>query len=137
MTTSLQVFDPAMCCSTGICGPSVEPKLIRFAADLEWLASCGVSVERFNLAQQPQAFVQNEAAKRALEAQGEAALPLILVDGAVKSSGIYPSREQLAEWARVAVTVCGCEETDTTGASSCCCGPKASGDSPKKSKCCC
>ena len=53
--TAVRVFDPAMCCSTGICGPSVDPELVRFAADLDWLKSQGVSVERFNLSQQPAA----------------------------------------------------------------------------------
>ena len=104
MSATVQVFDPAMCCSTGICGPSVDPQLIRFAADLEWLSGRGVSVERFNLAQQPKAFAESAAAKQALEAKGEAALPLILVDGKEKSSGTYPSREQLAEWAGIATT---------------------------------
>ena len=103
MTTTIQVFDPAMCCSTGICGPSVEPQLIRFAADLEWVQSQGVVVERFNLAQQPQAFVDNTIAKEALESGGEQALPLTIVNGSAKARGTYPSREELAEWAGVSV----------------------------------
>ena len=103
MTTTIQVFDPAMCCSTGICGPSVEPQLIRFAADLEWVQSQGVVVERFNLAQQPQAFVDNTIAKEALESGGEQALPLTIVNGSAKARGTYPSREQLAEWAGLSV----------------------------------
>lgn len=53
---SVKVFDPAMCCSTGVCGPSVDPKLVRFAADLDWLRSKEAGVERYNLAQQPAAF---------------------------------------------------------------------------------
>ena len=99
--TVVHVFDPAMCCSTGICGPSVDPKLIRFAADLEWLASQGVEVERFNLSQQPAGFANDAAVKAALEAKGEAGLPLVKVNGEVKSSGVYPSREELAAWAGV------------------------------------
>ena len=90
-----------MCCSTGICGPSVEPHLIRFAADLKWLEESGASVERYNLAQQPQAFAENAAVKQALEAKGAAALPLIIIDGIVKSSGFYPLRGELAKWARI------------------------------------
>jgi hypothetical protein len=135
MSVTIQVFDPAMCCSTGICGPSVEPQLIGFAADLEWLQSRGVSVERFNLAQQPKAFAESAAAKLALEGKGEAALPLIIVDGAEKSSGTYPSRKQLAEWAGV---VCESEppEANKATSGSCCGGSKASGDASKKSKCC-
>jgi AhpD family alkylhydroperoxidase len=101
MSTQVRVFDPAMCCSTGVCGPSVDPALARFSADLDWLKSRDVSVERFNLAQQPAAFVEHASVKQALDASGEAALPLILVNGAVKSAGTYPTREQLAEWAGV------------------------------------
>jgi AhpD family alkylhydroperoxidase len=100
--TLVQVFDPAMCCSSGVCGPSVDPKLVRFAADIDWLKSQGVSVERFNLAQEPRAFAENAAAKDALAADGEAALPLVQVGGEVKSRGAYPSREELAAWTGVA-----------------------------------
>lgn len=99
----VQVFDPAMCCSTGVCGPSVDPKLVRFAADLDWLKSKGVSVERFNLAQQPAAFASNAQVKAALEASVEDALPLVMVDGKVQSTGRYPSRAELADWAGIAV----------------------------------
>lgn len=96
------VFDPAMCCSTGVCGPSVDPQLARFSADLDWLKGQGAAVERFNLAQQPAKFVEDAAVKAALEAKGEAALPLIEVDGQVKSLGVYPTREELAAWAGLA-----------------------------------
>ena len=97
--TLVQVFDPAMCCSTGVCGPSVDPQLVRFAADLDWLHSQGISVERFNLAQQPGAFAGDAAVRAALESDGETALPLVKVDGEVKSRGAYPSRDELASWA--------------------------------------
>ena len=50
-TQTLQVFDPAMCCSTGVCGPEVDTKLVQFAADLDWLKSQGVIVQRHNLSQ--------------------------------------------------------------------------------------
>lgn len=95
---SVQIFDPAMCCSTGVCGPVVDPKLSRFAADLNWLAAQGASVERFNLAQQPEAFAANEQVKRALQAEGTECLPLILVNGVIVSKGAYPERDQLARW---------------------------------------
>ncbi len=98
---SLQVFDPAMCCPSGVCGPSVDPQLPRFAADLEWLVSKGVSVERFNLAQQPEAFAANAQVKQALEGDGTDCLPLILLNEVIVSKGSYPDREKLARWARV------------------------------------
>ena len=99
MVKQLEVFDPAMCCSTGVCGPNPDPVLPRFAADLHWLASQGVLVERYNLAQQPQAFVANETVKAALAEYGNECLPLILADGMVVSRGAYPTRGGLAQLA--------------------------------------
>ena len=77
----LQVFDPPMCCSSGVCGPSVDPTLARFAADLEWLKSKGIEVERCNLAQDPGAFVHNPTLKMALNSKGIECLPLLSLDG--------------------------------------------------------
>jgi AhpD family alkylhydroperoxidase len=94
----LQVFDPPMCCSTGVCGPAPDPVLPRFAADFHWLAQRGVIVERYNLAQEPQAFAANEAVKAALAEFGNDCLPLILVNGAIISRGSYPAREELARF---------------------------------------
>jgi hypothetical protein len=93
----LEVFDPAMCCSTGVCGPEVDPTLVRFAANLEWLAGQGVEVHRYNLAQEPAAFAASDVVKRAIEDNGIECLPVVLVDGRVASMGAYPSRDQLAK----------------------------------------
>ena len=100
----LEVFDPAMCCSSGVCGPSVDPALARFAGDAEWLSARGVAVERFNLAQQPGAFAASAVVREALQARGESCLPLILVDGAIVSEGVYPERAELATLAGLAPT---------------------------------
>ena len=92
----VEVFDPPMCCSTGVCGPKVDPALVKFAADLHWLANQRIEVERYNLAQQPQAFAGNALVKGALKEHGNDCLPLILLDGSVVSRGRYPSRDELA-----------------------------------------
>jgi len=92
----LQVFDPAMCCSTGICGPDVDPKLVQFAAALDWLKSQGVIVQRHTLSQTPAAFVENELVRTALEEKGEAALPILLINGKVAETGRYLERGELA-----------------------------------------
>lgn len=97
----LQVFDPAMCCSTGVCGPSVDPALPRFAADLEWLKSKGLHVERYNLAQQISAFTSNPVVKQTLNAKGSTCLPLLLLDGVIVAEGTYPTREQLSSLTHV------------------------------------
>jgi len=97
-TKTLSVYDPAMCCSTGICGSDVDPQLARFSSDLEWLRAQGVKVERFNLAQEPGAFADDTSVKGVLENKGEAGLPLIKVGDTIVSSGTYPSRDELAAW---------------------------------------
>lgn len=94
--TKLEIFDPAMCCSTGVCGPSVDPVLPRFAANLEWLQARGVVIERFNLSQEPGAFIARAAVKEALSVQGNACLPLILVNNQIASRGEYLTRDALA-----------------------------------------
>ncbi len=92
----LEVFDPPMCCSSGVCGPKVDPVLPRFAGDLEWLKAQGINVTRYNLAQQPMAFVENTIVRDALEKEDVGCLPLILVDGKIESRGVYLVREALA-----------------------------------------
>jgi Arsenical resistance operon protein ArsD len=99
--TTIHVFDPAMCCSTGVCGPSVDPRLALLAADLDWLRAQGVAIERFNLAQQPAAFAADAAVRAVLEAKGDTGLPVIKVNDEIKSVGEYPSRADLATWAGI------------------------------------
>ena len=99
---TVEVFDPAMCCSTGVCGPSVDPALVRFAADLEWLTAHGASVVRATLSQQPERFVATEPVRVALAEQGEKALPAVVVDGRLYATGRYPGRAELAWWAGLA-----------------------------------
>ncbi len=92
----LRIFDPAMCCSTGVCGPGVDPVLARFAGSLAGLEqSPGVRIERFNLGQQPQAFAEDAEVRALLADAGEQRLPFIFVDGRLRFQGLYPDREEL------------------------------------------
>jgi hypothetical protein len=102
--THVEVFDPPMCCSSGVCGPAVDPMLAVFAADLEWLTSQGVQVARHNLAQNPQAFVTHPVVRDLLQRDGDACLPLVLVDGEIASRGAYPRRDALARLAGLAAS---------------------------------
>lgn len=101
---TLQVYDKPTCCLTGVCSPQVDPVLPRFAADLTWLLTQGVSVERFNLAMQPQDFVLLPDVKTAMQKGYEQALPLVRVNEKIVSMGQYPSREQLAAWCGLGAT---------------------------------
>lgn len=120
----LSVFDPPMCCSTGVCGPSVDPVLPRFAADLDWLNRQGIDVERYNLAQQPAAFAANPVVTGALRELGNDCLPLVFVNGQVASRGRYPERAELSRFVGLVSTVAN-EGTPKAASGSCCCsGPE-------------
>jgi hypothetical protein len=97
----IEVYDPPLCCPTGVCGPNVDPKLVQFASDLEWLKGKGVKVERYNLAQQPDKFVDCKPVVDAMVFAGELCLPLILANGEIVSRNTYPKRTDLARLAGV------------------------------------
>ena len=105
MTKSIQVFDPAMCCNSGVCGTEVDQQLVSFSADLNWAKNNGAQIQRFNLAQQPMDFANNKVVKDFLERSGQETLPLILVDGEFALAGRYPNRTELARWAGITEAV--------------------------------
>ena len=119
---SIEIFDPAMCCNTGVCGPSVAPELARFAGDLSFIEEHGGSVKRYNLAQEPMAFAQNPVVAKALQDGGPECLPLVLVGGEVRAMGAYPARDKLMHWAEVVLTSEDKPRIKVGG--SCGCGPK-------------
>jgi hypothetical protein len=97
----LEVFDPPMCCSTGICGSHANPTLVVFASDLEWLKAHGIDIVRYGLSLTPTAFSDNEIVKKVLETEGNNALPIILIDGKFISKASYPSRDELAQMCKI------------------------------------
>ncbi|HMO04689.1 MAG TPA: arsenite efflux transporter metallochaperone ArsD [Kiritimatiellia bacterium] len=96
---TIEVYDPPMCCSSGVCGPAADPKLVQFKAALKALESDGHTVRRFNPTQDQAAFAGNAQVNKAVETGGMGCLPLILVDGAIVSRGAYPELARLRELA--------------------------------------
>jgi hypothetical protein len=117
MQKSLHIFDPAMCCSSGVCGTEIDPQLLSFSADVDWAKNNGAHIERFNLAQQPMDFANNKVVRDFLERSGQDALPLTLLDGEFALAGRYPNRAELARWTGIAA------QADIQPAS-CCSGSK-------------
>lgn len=114
---TIQIFEPALCCSTGVCGVDVDQTLVTFTADVNWARQNGVAVERINLAQQPMAFAENVIVREFLERAGQEALPVTLVDGDIVLASTYPARTDLARWAGIALT-------EASKPQSCCFGKK-------------
>lgn len=134
--TTVTVYDPPMCCSTGVCGPEVDPKLAQFAGDLDWLKAQGVEVQRINLAQEPARFVENATVKAILNRSEGDELPAILIGDRLIASGRYPSRDELAAIAGIQAMPQAAEITgEPKAATSSCCG-KAKAPQEKASSCC-
>lgn len=89
------IFDPAMCCSTGVCGPSVDKDLLRISTVLNNLKSKGIEVERHNLTNNPQIFVDTKVVNSMLLKEGIDVLPITMVDGEVVKTKSYPTNEEL------------------------------------------
>ena len=98
VTKKIDVYDPAMCCSTGVCGPDVDDSLTDFANDVKWMKSQGIEVNRFNLGQEPEAFKSNPVVIARLQNAGSDILPIIFINGERVSEGAYPDRNQLKDW---------------------------------------
>lgn len=105
---NIQIYDPALCCNTGVCGTEVDPALVLFAADMEWASQQGALIQRFNLSQQPLEFANNAVVKGFLERSGVQSLPLVLVDGEIALAGRYPDRAELLQWSGLAKAASPC-----------------------------
>ena len=129
---TMRIYEPAMCCSTGLCGVSVDPELLRVSTVLNTLKRRGVEVERYNLSNAPQEFVKSKAVSEYLQKFGPEKLPVVLVNDFVVIAGRYPTNEEFTSWLELPADALG---------SSCCCGEKSApkdccSDSASASDCC-
>lgn len=94
----IEIFDPPMCCSGGLCGPEIDPTLMAVNDALMRLQSqYGVTVHRYLMNQHPHAFQKYPQVLRMMREEGMDVLPVTLVDGEITAKGRYPSFEELAE----------------------------------------
>lgn len=91
------IYDPPLCCSSGLCGPSFDPVLVKMNDAVMTLKKQGVEIERFNLAQQPKEFVANKTVADLLHKNGKEILPITILNGEVFKTGGYPSYEDFCK----------------------------------------
>ncbi|HDR4712590.1 Arsenical resistance operon trans-acting repressor ArsD [Bacillus paranthracis] len=99
----IEIFDPAMCCSTGVCGPSVDPELIRISVAVNNLKNKGIDVTRYNLASEPDTFANNVVISQLLTDKGPDVLPVTLVDGKVVKEKSHLTNEELTQLTDITV----------------------------------
>ncbi len=95
---TMQIFEPAMCCPTGICGVSIDQELLRISTVLNSLKSKNILVDRFNLSNSPQEFIKNEVVNNFVKEKGMEGLPLTVVDGEIVISGRYPTNDEFISY---------------------------------------
>ena len=117
----IEIFDPAMCCSTGVCGPSVDPELMRVATVINTLKEKGILIKRHGLSNEPQDFISNKVISDILQKEGADVLPVTLVDGEIAKTREYPTNEELSKWLDVDV---GAKAKVILKKGGCGCGPK-------------
>ncbi|MBU3076112.1 arsenite efflux transporter metallochaperone ArsD [Clostridium estertheticum] len=99
------IFEPAMCCSTGVCGPGVDRQLLRVSSIINNLKNNGILVERYNLSGNPQMFVDNKTINKMLNESGIEVLPVTMVDDIVVKIKKYPTDEEFASLLDVQVSL--------------------------------
>lgn len=101
--SKIEIYEPAMCCSTGVCGPSIDPEMMRVAVAVETIAKAGGAIARFNLSGDPQAFISNATVNAEIMKEGVNTLPVTLVDGVIVKRKEYPTNDELCEWTGIAL----------------------------------
>ena len=89
------IYEPAMCCSTGLCGVSIDPELLRISTVISSLKNNGIEVIRFNLSSATQEFVKNGAVNKLMSDEGVEVLPITVLDDVIVKKGSYPTNDEL------------------------------------------
>lgn len=133
---TMRIYEPAMCCPTGLCGVGVDPELLRISTVLNTLKQNGVEVQRFNLTSAPAEFIKNKAVTEYMQKFGPDKLPVVVVDDFIVISGRYPTNEEFTSWLELPADILGvsCCEGDTscgcgTSAPTSCCGDNSAAES--------
>lgn len=127
----MKIFEPAMCCSTGLCGVGVDPELLRISTVLETLKRHGVIVDRFNLNSAPDAFIKDKTINAYIIEKGINGLPAVTVDGTIVISGRYPTNEEFTKLLNLPDDILGTNSKSETAKVS-----KKSGGCNCKEGCC-
>lgn len=91
----VEIFDPPMCCPTGMCGPTIDQTLLDVSEMIANLQSNGYQVERYQMSTHPGAFTGNAEIMKLIREKQMAALPIVVVRGKVIAEGNYPKLNEI------------------------------------------
>jgi hypothetical protein len=91
----IEIFDPPMCCPTGLCGPALDQTLLDVNEMVMMLQRENLRVERYQMTSNPNAFLGNVEVMKLVREKQMAALPIIVVRGKVIKVGSYPNVDEI------------------------------------------
>jgi hypothetical protein len=96
----LIIYEGAMCCSTGVCGPEPDRELMEFNETLKRLTSeynGNLKIMRASLVFNSLLFFANTEIARLVKENGPAILPITTVNGTIVARQKYMTYEQIKE----------------------------------------
>ena len=131
MMRTMFIYEPAMCCETGLCGVSVDPELLRISTITSTLKNNDITMHRYNLSKSPSEFISNKQINLLLHKDGVGILPITVIDGEVVKTGGYPTNEEMEAWFSLETNSlvknsmdpsenCGCSDVSGCCNDSCC-----------------
>ncbi|HGO3521440.1 arsenite efflux transporter metallochaperone ArsD [Staphylococcus agnetis] len=94
---NIEIYEEAMCCSTGVCGPEPDEVLIKANQVNEYLKQNKIEVNRYNMSDNPNEFIQNKEAIRLIQNQGSEVLPITFIEGKIVKTGAYITADEADE----------------------------------------
>ena len=110
----MKIFEPALCCPTGLCGVGVDPELLRISTVLDTLKKHGVTVNRFNLSSAPAEFITDQTMNTYINEKGAEGLPAVMVDGEIVITGRYPTNDEFTKLLDLSEDVLGKQSKPVT-----------------------
>lgn len=114
---NIEIFEPAMCCESGLCGVNIDPELMRVATAINTLKKKGASISRYNFTSSPRMFVMNKVINKYVNENGTKSLPVIMVNGEIVKIEKYPTNEEFENWCGIKIednnnndSACSCSD---------------------------
>ena len=96
--TQIQLYEEAMCCSTGVCGPDPDDELVEVSAVLDQLEDEFETAEisRANMQHNIDEFLNTQEIYDLVQENGPDILPITTVNGEIVAKEAYLSYDEMA-----------------------------------------
>lgn len=103
MNKKIRIYERGMCCPTGLCGPSIDPEIMRITTAISTLEKNDIDIKRFNLTSNPDEFINNKIINNLLIKEGEEVFPITLINNEIVKKRYYPTNQELTNWTKMAI----------------------------------